>query len=196
MHSNTLCRPQKTGMLGGMIDSYYAYAILLVILLSLEWVLTLVALPGNWLMVLTLWGFHYLFPMRGTIGVSGAVVLVAVGLAVLGEIVEFVSGAAGMAKGGTRRGAVLAMVGSLIGGIFGASVGSAVPVLGTIVVGLLGGAIGALGGAYVGEKWAGRSDSFSREIGKAAFWGRLFGSGAKMLLGGVILILATIAAFF
>src|SRR2546430_16875774 len=56
---------------------------------------------------------------------------VAAGLAVLGEVLEFVLGAAGSRHaGGSKRAAALAIVGSLVGGIIG--IGIPGPVVGTL----------------------------------------------------------------
>jgi hypothetical protein len=47
----------------------------------------------------------------------------------------------------------------------------------------------------LGETWKGRSSDVAVEIGKAAFWSRLFGSLAKLMVGGVILAVGAVAAF-
>lgn len=173
----------------------YVFWLLLVVVLGLGWSLTLFGLPGNWLMVAALAGFAGAFPERAAgPGISWETVAILAGIALLGEIVEFVSGAATLAKGGSRRGAVLAMVGSLAGSAAGAALG-ALFILGLPVFVVLGACLGAMIGAAVGETWKGRPGDQALEIGKAAFWARLFGSLAKLMAGGVILAAGAIAAF-
>jgi uncharacterized protein YqgC (DUF456 family) len=115
-------------------------------------------------------------------------------LAALGELVEFAAGAVGAAKaGGSRRGAALALVGSLMGGLFGLFVALPVPLVGPIIGALLFGGLGALGGAVLGEQWKGRDLDESLRIGHAAFWGRLFGTLGKVLAGAVMIAVLLVA---
>jgi uncharacterized protein len=135
------------------------------------WVGILFNLPGTWLMVLVTavlkwWQPEYVL-------VSWTVLSVATGLAVLGEVLEFVLGAAGSRRaGGSRRAAVLAIVGSLVGGIVGTAL--PVPIVGT----LIGACVGAFAGSLLGDLWAGRPLFPSFEAG----WGRPWaGSGERCL---------------
>ena len=115
-------------------------------------------------------------------------------LAALGELLEFLAGALGVTKaGGSRRGAILALVGSLAGGIVGLFVGLPIPVVGPIVGAMLLAGAGAFAGAVLGEQWKGRSFDDSWRIGKAAFWGRLLGTVVKTAIGAVM-VGATIVA--
>ncbi len=68
-------------------------------------------------------------------------------------------------------------------GIF---LGIPIPVLGPIVGALLCAGSGDLVGAMIGEVWAGRTLGESWQIGKVAFWGRLFGTLGKILIGSVM----------
>ena len=137
---------------------YYPSVVLLVVLCIAAWLTTLFTLPGNWLVVALAAGFAWLFPHEAGRGVSWATVGVAVGLAALGEVIEFAAGAAGAAKqGASRRAILLALVGAMVGSIVGVLVGSPVPVLGSFIMALLGGAGGAFAGAYLGEMWKGRT---------------------------------------
>src|SRR5919202_2020121 len=96
----------------------YVYAVLLTLVSLLCWVGILFGLPGTWLMVLFPVLLKWWQPDQ--IVVSWTVLGVAVGLAVLGEVLEFVLGAAGSRRtGGATRGAGLALVGSIVGGILG-----------------------------------------------------------------------------
>lgn len=176
---------------------YYIWAIALVAACGLAWLTTLVALPGNWLIV----GFSALFawllsPESGR-GITWTTVAVLTGLAVLGEVVEFAAGAAGAAKqGASKRGVALAMFGALVGSIVGIAVGSPVPVLGQFVMALLGGAAGAFFGAYLGEAWKGQPHDSRMAVGRGAFTGRIWGTVGKLTVGAVMLAIVAWDAFF
>src|SRR5882757_9260912 len=116
---------------------YYLWALLLIGACGLAWLTTLVALPGNWLIVGCTALFAWLLSHDGGRGISWTTVAVLAGLAVLGEIVEFAAGAAGAAKqGASKRSVALAMVGALVGSVLGIAVGSPIPVLGSFVMAL------------------------------------------------------------
>jgi uncharacterized protein len=126
----------------------YVSAVALTILNLVFWVGILFNLPGTWLMVLATTLLKWWMP--GYVQVSWTVVGVAAGLAVLGEVLEFVLGAAGSRRvGGSTRAAALAIVGSLIGGIMGTAL--PVPIVGT----LIGACVGAFAGSLLGDVWAG-----------------------------------------
>ncbi len=111
-------------------------------------------------------------------------VAILIAIAILGEVIEFAAGAAGVGKkGGAKRSAALAVVGSLLGGIFGLVVGSPIPVIGNVVGAVLFAGIGAAGGAILGERWVGKNWEGSIDVGVGAFWGRLFGTIGKSLCG-------------
>lgn len=175
--------------------SYWLWAIFLSIALFGASLLTLIGLPGNWAMVGLTAVFAYFFPVVGSIGISWTVVLVMLGLAVVGEVLEFALGAASVTKGGSRRGAVLAIIGSFIGSFAGAAIGSPLPVLGPLVGIVVFASFGAMVGAVLGELSLGKQYEQSMEIGKAAFWGRLLGSVVKWVIGATILTTAIFAAF-
>lgn len=54
-------------------------------------------------------------------------------------------------------------------------------------------AVGATCGAMVGESWKGRTAEDSWEVGKAAFWGRLLGTMAKIGTACVIVAVTGLA---
>src|SRR5919197_808084 len=96
----------------------YVYAVVLTRVSLLCWVGILFGLPGTWLMVLFPVLLKWWQPDQFM--VSWTVLGVAAGLAVLGEGLEFVLGAAGSRRtGGSTRGAVLALVGRIVGGGMG-----------------------------------------------------------------------------
>jgi uncharacterized protein YqgC (DUF456 family) len=125
------------------------------------WVGILFGLPGTWLIVLFPVLLKWWQPDQFM--VSWTVLEVAVALAVLGEVIEFVLGAAGSRRtGGSTRGAVLALVGSIVGGIMGIAL--PVPLVGP----LLGACLGAFVGALLGNLWTGRTLFQSFAAGRGA----------------------------
>src|SRR5689334_15648418 len=102
---------------------YYLWAILFIAACGLAWFTTLFSLPGNWLIVGCAALFAWLL-LPDARGITWTTVAVLVGLAVLGEVVEFAAGAAGAAKqGASKRGVALAMVGALVGSVAGVAIG-------------------------------------------------------------------------
>lgn len=171
-------------------------AILLVVLLIAFCVLTILGLPGNWLSVLATGLYAWLVPAVPPLSIGLRVVVLLVVLASIGELIEFLAGAAGASKvGGSKRGAVLAIVGSIVGGIVGLFVGLPVPVAGSVIASLLFAALGALVGAVLGELWKGRTGKESLQVGVAAFRGRLLGTLGKVLVGFVMLVVVVVALF-
>ncbi len=172
-------------------------AILLSVTLAIGWLAQLLGLPGNWLIVLAAALYAWWLPPDAATAIGWNVVLVLVVLAVLGELVELVAGALGVARvGGSRRGAVLAIVGSLLGSIVGIFVGLPIPLVGSLVGAVLFAALGALAGAFLGESWKGRDFDASLQIGKAAFLGRLLGTVAKMIVSSTMVAVTLAAILF
>ncbi len=178
---------------------YYTLAVLLVLLNLCALATNFLTLPGNWFIVLlTVLFALFVKPSSGNgIGLwtAGAVV----GLAVLGEVIEFAAGAAGAAKsGGSRRGMLLAVVGAMGGSIAGTILGTAIPIpiVGSLIGAILGGALGAFGGAYAGEAWKGKSEEERLAVSTGAMLGRVFGTVGKLGVGAVMVVVSTVAAFF
>ena len=166
----------------------YVYAIVLTLINLLCWIGILFGLPGTWLMILFPVLLKWWQPDQFM--VSWTVLEVAVGLAVLGEVLEFVLGAAGSRRtGGSTRGAVLALVGSIVGGIMGIAL--PVPLVGP----LLGACLGAFVGALLGNLWAGRTLFQSLAAGRGAAMGQFWGTVLKLAIGAIIAIMLVIAAF-
>ncbi|OPX24144.1 MAG: hypothetical protein B1H04_02675 [Planctomycetales bacterium 4484_123] len=174
----------------------YLWAMLLVLVNTAWLALSLLALPGNWLMVLTtvLVAWWRWDPAKSysdqmfSIYVLAAIVL----LAVAGEIVEFFAGAAGARKAG---GSWWASIGALLGGIVGVVVGTLlipIPLLGTI--------IGAGGGACLGawglEALGGHKGRRSLKAGLGAGVGWIIGAATKAALGALIWLIVAVAAFW
>ena len=172
---------------------YYSLASLLLICNACGFLLNLVALPGNWMIVLGSAIFAWLVETPDGGGISWPIVGVLLVMAILGEVAEFVAGMVGAAKhGASRRAMVLSVVGSIVGSIIGFACGMPVPIVGPAVAALLGGAIGAALGAALGEDWKGRNLDDSLQVGAAAFWGRILGTTGKVIIGATMVVIATV----
>jgi uncharacterized protein len=176
---------------------YYTLAVLLIACGMLCWLANLFSLPGNWVLLGLVALFAFLVPETSGRGVSWTAVGIMAALAVLGEIIEFAAGAAGAAKqGASRRAVVLSLVGALAGSILGATAGIPIPIFGSMIGALLGGSVGAFAGAYFGEVWSERPHAHGLNVGKAAFIGRLWGTLGKFVVGAVMLGVAAADALF
>ena len=178
----------------------YVYQITAIVLLLLAvgmgWLLTLLAMPGNWLIVLAAVGYAWLGPQSGVTPMSWTTVTALAGLAVLGEIAEFLAGVIGARRaGGSSRSAIYSLIGSLIGAIGGATAGIPIPVIGSAIGAVVGGALGAFGGAAFAEHTLGEQMQQSMKVGQAAFWGRLLGTGAKTVVASIMAVTAIVALF-
>ena len=148
-------------------------------------------LPGNWLMVGTLCLF--LLTAGTTAGPDWTTLLVVIGLAIVGEVLEIFTGAAtAQKKGASRRALVLSLALSMIGSIAGSFV-IPVPVVGPAVGAIAGAAFGAFGGAWLGEAWKGTEVAARTEIGTAAMSGRMIGLLAKLAVGAAIFVVQLIS---
>src|SRR5262249_19802342 len=122
----------------------WIYYLLMLVVSGVGLFLTLLGLPGLWLLTLgyamyavsTGWNVYVGWPSLGTL----------LALAFIAEIVEFLAGAAGSkAAGGRTRGMIGAVIGALVGGILGTFI--PIPVIGTI----FGVCAGAFAGATIFE---------------------------------------------
>ena len=164
-------------------------AVLLIVAAFGFWLLNLFSLPGTWMMLAAAILYAAIVPHDYRLAVGWHVITILVLLALVGEIVEFAAGAVGATKAGASRlGAVFALVGSVVGALAGLLIGIPVPVFGSILAALLFAGLGALAGAIVGELVAGRNLAESLNVGHAAFWGRLFGTLGKILVGAVMAV--------
>jgi hypothetical protein len=180
-----------------VVTLYYLAAMVLVALCCLAWLSTLIALPGNWIVVGLAAIFAWWYPVELGRGIAWQTVGIAAVLAVIGETIEFSAGAAGAAKhGASRRAVALSLVGAMLGGFAGFFVGVPIPVLGPLIVSVLGGAAGAFIGAYIGETWKGRTEAEKLAAGHGAFMGRIWGTLGKLAVGAAIVALVAIDAFF
>lgn len=115
-----------------------AIAIVLALTGLLCVVLTVVGLPGIWLLILGSLAIEYFEPTLLSWWTIGGVLVVAI----VGEVIEFVAGSYGAAKsGGGWRAAVGAMVGTIVGAIV---LTPLFPPLGTILGAIAGAGLGAI----------------------------------------------------
>lgn len=165
---------------------------LIVLAIAGGWTLTLLGLPGNWLMVAATALYSWLTPSTRITHISWTTVLVLLLFAVLGELAEFAASMWGARRvGGSRRAAVFSLLGSLLGALVGGTLGVPLfPVLGPPVAAVLGGAVGAMIGASFAEHTRGETSGQSLRVGKAAFVGRLLGTGVKTLVATVMALVA------
>lgn len=155
----------------------------------LGWGANIFGLPGNWLVVAMALGGWYFVSADRALHVSLPLLCIMLFIAVLGELLEFAAGALGASRvGGSKRGTLLAIVGSMVGAVVGLFVGNVIPIpiVGPVIASLLLGASGAFGGAVLGERWLGKDWDSSIQVGNAAFWGRLLGTVGKVVCGTIV----------
>jgi len=160
--------------------------------------LVVIGLPGTWVLLALAVGVEladvWVLPAGADVTFGWGLLAGCLALAVVGETIEALSGAAGTRYGGgTRRGMVGAFVGGILGAVFFTPL-FPIPVLGA----LLGGMLGAFVGAFVGEATAierrGQRHNMRAALGAAV--GKLGGTVAKLAVGIVMWVLLVQAAFF
>ena len=172
----------------------YLSVILLIGVVMIGWALALVGLPGTWLMLLAAAGYAWLGPESGVTQITWATVTAILVMCAFGELAEFLAGTWGAKRaGGSRRAAVFALLGSVTGAIVGATLGVPIPVVGPPIAAVMGGALGALVGAALAERSHGEATRKSWQVGQAAFWGRLMGTGIKTIVATVIAVVIVVA---
>lgn len=168
----------------------------LLTLLNLVFLLSvLIGIPGTWIMVAATALVAWLrrASVDGEPMITVWVLAAMIGLALVGELIEFLAGVIGSKQfGGSNRSAVGALVGTLLGGILGTVFLSFVPLFGSLV----GACLGAASGALLVEVHDRRPFREALRSGTGAGFGRLAGSLAKFGCGVVMWILATVAAFW
>jgi uncharacterized protein YqgC (DUF456 family) len=174
-----------------MHSTFFYVAVAGLLLANLAGVfLVVLQLPGTWFMLLVTGVFAWWRWEQGTLGVWVLIGLVM--LAVAGEIIEAVAGSAGAAKaGGSKRGAMLALVGGVAGAIIG-SVAIPIPIIGTI----LGACLGAGAGSIAGDRWAGREWGPAMRAGQGAAIGKLWGTIGKIVVAVIMWAVTAIAIFW
>jgi hypothetical protein len=134
--------------------------------------------------VLAILGYGWLTDFRT---LSVGLLLLVIGLALVGEVVEAWLGFRFAQRyGGSSR----AGWGALLGGLVGAVVGVPIPIVGSVI----GGFIGAFVGAVVFEYSRARHSEGALKAGWGAVLGRAAAAAVKMALGIVLVVLAVFAA--
>ena len=141
--------------------------------------LNLVSLPANWVVLGLVLAWRFLNPSPGDMGTSFFAIMA--GLAILGEVIEFLAQAWGAKKYGSSTGGMWAgLAGALIGAFAG------LPFL----LGL-GALIGALAGAWLGsyalERVRGRSEAEAARAAKGSLVGRFLGIVIKCAIGAIMI---------
>lgn len=178
---------------------WLAWALLaLFALLGLACLLLLVlGLPGTWVLLAIAFGIELVdaFLLPGDVAVTFGWGLLAgcSVLALVGEGIEALAGAAGTKYGGgTRRGMVGAFVGGIVGALFLTGL-LPIPVLGTLFGAMLGAFLGAFVGEATGPEARGRAHNLRAAFGAAV--GKLGGTIAKLAIGVVMWVLLVRAAW-
>jgi uncharacterized protein YqgC (DUF456 family) len=167
----------------------YLWASILVLVNAACLLLNLLGLPGNWLMLACTFLVAWWKWSDGIFSI-GTLLAVLV-LAVIGEVLELLTGVLGArAAGSSRRGAAGALIGGLAGTIAGTFI-IPIPVLGSLA--------GACGGACIGawllELSTGRRLQPAMRSGFGAGAGTLVGRTIKLAIGIIIWLTIAVAAF-
>lgn len=167
----------------------YLAAIALALTAILGWALTLFGMPGTWLIVVAAALYAAFGPAAGVMAVGWAGVALFTAEAIAGEALETLMGMWSTKRaGGSRRASWFALIGSIVGAIVGAGAGIPIPVIGSLVGAVLGGATGAFGGATLAEATRGEDSRQSLRVGRAAFKGRIFGTGVKAVIATLMMV--------
>ncbi|MGA2498572.1 MAG: DUF456 domain-containing protein [Tepidisphaeraceae bacterium] len=155
------------------------YVILLLVMLA-GVLLTLMTLPGLWLMLAATAGYAWLTHFKY---ISLTMLGILLGITVVAEILEtFAAGHMARKSGGSRR----ASIGALVGGVAGAALLAVpLPVIGILV----GACLGAFAGAMLMEVTKRGDAAKSLDVGIAAAKGKLAGTLLKVALAGLVLLL-------
>lgn len=168
----------------------YAWLTILVIFNACSLLLVLFSLPGNWLMI-TATGLIAWWQWDEKIFSPATLIMITV-LAIIGEIIEFLAGAGGAKKAGASW---LASISAIAGAMVGAALGTVflpVPILAT----LLGACIGAGSATLAVETLGGKKIDHSFKSGLGAGVGVFLGTTSKFIIGIVIWLTITVAAFY
>lgn len=149
--------------------------------------LSLLGLPGIWLIPLATILFAWVTGIDTYVGIGAIAAIILLGL--VAEIIEFFAGAVGAkSAGGAKRSMVGAVLGGIIGGIIGTPV---LPIIGTI----FGSIVGTFLGAYLLQLSKQTTVDAARKAGTGAAIGRAVGIVTKTAFGVAMMMVALIACF-
>lgn len=159
----------------------YVLAILCVALMILSLILLFIGLPGNWVIL----GLAALWNWGAGAEFGWSFFLLLIGLAALGEVIEFLAGVLGAKYfGGTKKGNWGGIIGAIVGGILCA------PIL--FGLGALPGALaGAFAGCYILERMHGMANGPALNAALGTTLGRFGGFLVKLAIGITLIALIT-----
>lgn len=160
---------------------------LFLVLLGFVLLLNVITLPANWIMLGLVGLWRAAYPHPG--GMGWLFFLMLIGLAVFGEIVEYLAQGWGSKKyGSSTSGMWAGLIGALVGALAG------MPLLFGLGA-LIGALVGAWIGCYLMERYRGRDDYEARQAAKGALVGRFLGIVVKCGIGAAMLVLTFHAMF-
>lgn len=156
--------------------------------------ITLVGLPGTWLMVGGAFVLMLCNPLWNETPIWGWVTIgIVLGLAVCGEILEtLAAGLGAKAGGGTKRGMVGAILGSMVGAL-ACTFFIPIPLVGTLIGAIVGAFVGALLGELSHKEIASKSELAKSATGAAI--GRVLGILGKSGVAAICWCVLLIAPF-
>ena len=144
--------------------------------------LTLVRLPGTWLIIAAAAGYGWLTGWQ-RVGLTTLGILAAIALA--GEVIENIASALLAHRAGASRQAIW---GALIGGFVGMFVFTIpLPIIGTTIGALLGCFVGALVGELAAERPFGQSSQVGAVSAAGFILGVMFKTAAALAMTGLLL---------
>ncbi len=157
--------------------------------------ITLVGLPGAWLMIAGALVVTLCNPLWNATPIwSWTTIGVVLGLCVFGEILETAAAGLGAkAGGGTKRGMVGAILGSMLGA-FIATFAIPIPLVGTLIGAIAGAFVGALLGELTHKEIATKGELAKSATGAAI--GRVLGILGKSGIAAVCFCLLLLAPWF
>jgi len=176
---------------------YYAAGIGLIVASVAAWIGSFYRWPGNWLVVVLSGVSAYCLPQKnGNLGITWTTVAVLAGVAVFGELLEYFAGrSSGITGGVHRRSLVITMVGGISGALIGSALPLPIPIIGNSLALLIGILAGVAGGAYFGEVLYSDRKGLSRLRIHTSLVTRLLGTVGK-LVAGLTMVAILAAALF
>lgn len=152
----------------------YILAIVIFLILSLVGVLVIpLGIPGTFIIVVAA-GITGL--LTGWNVVSLSLFLIFLGLAIFGEVGDYLFSIASGKKYGASK---YSLIGSFIGAVVGSILGLPLPIIGN----LLGAFLGAFAGAFITEFILGSDLLQAMKSGIGVLFGKIFGSIVKVTIG-------------
>ena len=168
---------------------YYLLGSLFILLGFFCLLLVIAQLPGSWVMIVVATLIHLAddaWFLPDDVGSSRGwwAIGIAVGIALVGELIEFGAGAMGAKLGGgSKRSAWGAIIGGVVGAIALTPI-IPIPILGTLVGALIGCFLGALIGEMSGKEPKSAGESLKPAFG--ATLGRVLGTCCKVLIAVMV----------